>query len=164
MEEVEALLSAVPTDSASAVDFTGGLLAGGTLALIASYSLLVALIGIAMYIYFAIALMAVAKKLKVPNGWLAFIPIGNLYLITQLANVPWWTMFAFVLVFVPIIGEIAVLAVTLWWYWKMCERLGKEGWWGILMILPIINLIIIGILAWGETNSKPKMSAPAQSA
>lgn len=165
MEEVEALLSVVPNDSATVNDFASGLLAGGSLAFLAGYSVVVGVIGIAVYIYFAIALMAIASKLKVPNGWLAFIPIGNLYLLTQIAGVPWWSLFAFVLSFIPVIGPIAILAVTIWWFWKICERLGKEGWWGIVIaLIPIANLILIGMLAWGETGVKSAKPAAAQTA
>lgn len=165
MEEVEALISAVPTDSVSSTDFASGLLAGGGMAFLAGYTVIVAIFAIAVYIYFAIALMAIANKLKVANGWLAFIPVGNLYLLTQLAGVPWWTMLAFILSFIPVIGPIAILAVTIWWFWNMSERLDKEGWWGVVIaLIPIANLILIGLLAWGETSKKTTKPVASETA
>lgn len=45
---------------------------------------LLVLISIVMYIFGALGLMALAKKNKLDNPWLAFIPIGNSYLLGKL--------------------------------------------------------------------------------
>ena|SRR3989338_3918206 len=110
---------------------------------------------LAIYIYMAVALMAIAKKLKVENGWLAFIPIANFYLLAKLADVPWWTMFGFLLLAIPLIGGVAFAALNAYWWWNIAGRLKRENWLGILMVIPIVNFILIGIFAWG---SQPKSS------
>ncbi len=119
---------------------------GGMMAFLGAYLVVVA----AFYVYGALALMTIAKRTKTPNAWFAWIPVLNLYLITQIAGVPWWTLFAFVLGVIPIIGTLLVIGVSVWWFWKVAEARGKPGWWGILMLVPVVNLIILGILAWGE--------------
>ena len=43
-------------------------------------------IAVATYIVQALSLMRIAKKLDVPNGWMAFIPFANIYLIGKLAE------------------------------------------------------------------------------
>lgn len=111
------------------------------------------LFGIAAYIYSAIALMTIAKRTKTKNGWLAWIPIANLYLMTQIAKVQWWTMFVIILAFIPFLNSLAGIAtagVSIWWWWKISERLHKPGWLGILMIIPVANFIVLGVLAWGK--------------
>ncbi len=105
---------------------------------------------LAVYIYTSFALMTIANRLKVKNSWLAWIPIANLYLMTQCAKVPWWTMLVILISWIPIIGGLAMAGVGIWWWWNIAERRGKEGWFGILMIIPIVNLIIMGVLAWGK--------------
>lgn len=45
---------------------------------------LLVLISIVMYIFGALGLMALAKKNKLDNPWLAFIPVGNSYLLGKL--------------------------------------------------------------------------------
>ena len=105
---------------------------------------------IGVYIYCALALMKIATRLKVKNPWLAWIPIANLYLITQMAQVPWWTMLIILVAWIPFVGGLAMAAVSVWWWWKISERRGKEGWWGVLMIIPLVNFVIMGILAWGK--------------
>lgn len=94
--------------------------------------------------------MTIAKKQKIDNAWLAWIPIANFYLMTQIAKVPWWTFLAFILSFIPIIGSWLFLAVMTWWWWRIAEERDKPGWYGILTLIPIVNLIIIGIIAWSD--------------
>ena len=43
-------------------------------------------IAIATYIVQALSLMRIAKKLDVPNGWMAFIPFASIYLIGKIAE------------------------------------------------------------------------------
>ena len=116
--------------------------------IIAGMALAVAIfIGI-VYVYMALALMTIAKKTNTKNPWLAWIPIANLYLMTDIAQVPWWTML--IVVFAGIIpyGGIASIALMVWWFWKIAERRGFPGWYGILLLIPVVNIIIMGILAW----------------
>jgi hypothetical protein len=108
------------------------------------------LIALAFYIYAALALMFIAKKTKTKNGWFAFIPILNIYLMTQMAKIPaWWTL-VIILPFIPFVGGLAMGAAMIYFWWKIAERIHRPGWWGILMILPIVNLVILGIMAWGK--------------
>ena len=124
--------------------------AAGMWAIIMGSIAIFAVIGLVLYVYMALVLMAIAKRTNTPNGWLAWIPIGNLYLMTQIAQVPWWTLLVIFLAWIPFVGGLAVLGVTIWWWWKICERMKKPGWWALLTLIPIANLIIPGILAWGK--------------
>jgi hypothetical protein len=120
--------------------------------LIVAFAMFAIIIGIAIYIYMAFALMAIAKKAKTENAWLAWIPIGNIYLLTQVAKVSgWWTLGIFA-GGIPAVGSLAVLALMVWLWWRTSERLGFPNWFGILMVVPIANLIILGILAWGKAK------------
>ena len=122
------------------------------------------LFGVIVYVYMALTLMAVAKRLKDPQPWLAWIPVANLVLIARLAKMHWWPvlLLATVLIsWIPVVGQviyliaIIVLSVfTIIWQWKVCEARGKPGWWVLLTFIPIIGMvwyfILWGILAWGE--------------
>jgi len=109
-----------------------------------------ALFVLVVYIYSSFALMAIAKKTKTKNAWMAWIPLANIYLMIQIAEVPWWTIFALLLPFIPVIGGLALCAASVWWWWKISENRNKPGWLGILMIIPFLNLIVMGILAWSD--------------
>ncbi len=114
--------------------------------------LLIALVVVLLivYIYSALALMAIAKRTKTKNAWLAWIPIANIYLMTQIGGLhPAWTL-AILLAFIPFIGGVAFAAVAAYLWWNIAEKCKKPGWWGILMLIPIVNFVLMGILAWGK--------------
>jgi len=113
----------------------------GLLMLFSSVYFLVILIG--LYIYNAFALMTIANKTYTENAWMAWIPILNIYLMVKIAEKPWW--WTLLILFVPILDIILLILVWM----NIAEKVGKPAWMGILMILPIVNLVIIGYLAWG---------------
>lgn|SRR3989338_3114825 len=103
------------------------------------------------YVYFALALMTIAKKTNTKNPWLAWIPVANLYLMTEIAGVPWWTLLIVLFVgLIPFVGGLVVLGITIWWWWKIAEARGKPGWLAILMLIPVVNIAIPGIIAWHD--------------
>ena len=116
----------------------------------AAMALVLSVVFLAVYIYSALALMTIAKKTKTPNAWLAWIPIANVFLIIQIAKQPWWHIFALLLYIIPAVGGMAFLAVTAFWWWKVAENIKRDGWQGILMVIPIVNLIMLGVFAWGK--------------
>lgn len=130
---------------------------GAVMGLIAGMLVVFIIIAIALYIYQALALMNIAKRTKTENEWLAWIPVGNLVLMANIAKMHWWPVLLLVLVFVPFINFLAIIALVVFyiiWLWKICEVRGKPGWWAILTIIPFVGgiwmLILMGILAWGE--------------
>jgi uncharacterized membrane protein YhaH (DUF805 family) len=122
----------------------------GSLAALGAFLAVYIIVMLAIYIYTAIALMAIAKKTDTPNGWLAWIPIANIYLMTQIAGISGWWTFGLLIVIIPFIGYFALLAGMIFLYWRIAIKLDKPGWWGILAMIPIVGWIIIGIMAWGK--------------
>lgn len=107
-------------------------------------------VSIVVYIYAAIALMAIAKKTKTKNGWLAFIPIANVYLIAKMADLSgWWTLIVLAPM-IPFVGSIAMLAVMIWMFWRIVDDIGFPGWTSLLLLVPILNLIMLGVWAWAK--------------
>lgn len=103
---------------------------------------------LATYIYSAVAIMQIAKKTKTKNGWLAFIPIANFYLLTQMAGMnPWWTLILLAS-FIPGIGGLVVGGVAIWFFWIVAEKIKYPGWTSLLLLIPIVNLVILGLWAW----------------
>ncbi len=105
---------------------------------------------IPMYIYFALSLMTIAKKLNVPNAWLAWIPIANFVIFFQCAGLSPWLTILMLIPFLNIIGLIFMI----YGYMKIAERRGFESWIGILVIVPVIGIAIPGYLAWAEAKGK----------
>lgn len=94
------------------------------------------------YVYGSIVVMLIAKKTNTSNAWMAWIPILNLYLLCRAAgkSIIWFIMFFF-----PFINIVAMVIV-----WSaIAEKRGKPGWWGLLMLVPVANIVIPAILAFG---------------
>jgi hypothetical protein len=120
------------------------------MAALAAFMLIALLVLIAVYVYTSWALMTIANKTKTKYAWLAWIPIANLYLIVTVAKLRWQYLFLMLLVLIPGIGGMLCMGLMAWWYWRIAEVRKLPGWLGILMIIPVINLIVLGILAWGK--------------
>ena len=93
--------------------------------------------------FFAYCLMTIAKKTNTENGWLAFIPIANIYLMCKIAGKPGWWVILFLIPVVNIVMSILV-------FMGMCEARGKEGWIGILVIIPLVGAILLIWLAFSN--------------
>lgn len=105
----------------------------------------------ALYVYVCLCLFLIAKKLNVPSPFYAWIPIVQVWTFVVAAKGAdkhpclWILAMA-----IPIIGPF--VGVYLW----MCitENMGKNKWLGLLTLLPVVNLGLMGWLAFskGETH------------
>lgn len=97
---------------------------------------------VAFYAYVSFSLQTIADRLNVDNSWLAWVPIGNLYVMCQAAAKPvWWI----ILFFIPLVGIVA--AIIIWA--EICKRVGKSPWLVLLFLVPLINIALIGYIAFG---------------
>ena len=103
--------------------------------------LLFLFISLAMYVYFAYCFQLIAQKTNTPDGWMAWVPILNIYLMCMVAKRPGWWL---ILVFIPFINLI--IFVILWM--DVAKARGKPGWLGILLLVPIVNLVLPGYIAF----------------
>ena len=105
-------------------------------------------IGIAAYIFSAYCLMKIAQRLGVPNGWFAFIPFLNLWLLCEMAEKEnsWFIIMLIFSFCIPIVTAVMALLIMM----DVSERLGFESWWGILLIIPIFDFYVLWKLAFTE--------------
>lgn len=100
-----------------------------------------------LYLYFSLCLFLIAKKLNVPAAWTAWVPILQIWAFFGSAGKSlWW----FLLFFIPLVN--AIVGIYLW----MCiaENLGKNKMLGLLMLIPIANLVFVGVLAFSEQERR----------
>ncbi len=110
--------------------------------------LAVFLVGIAAYVFSSYCIMRMADRLGVPNGWFAFIPFLNLWLLCQMAGKEnsWFIIMLIFNFCFPIVTMVMALMIMM----DVAERLGFESWWGILLIIPLFNFYVIWKLAFTE--------------
>ncbi|MFC1789389.1 DUF5684 domain-containing protein [Patescibacteria group bacterium] len=110
-------------------------------------------ISVGIYIYFALALRTIAKKMEYSKPWLAWIPIVNLFLFPILTEKKWtWGL----LFFVPVVNVVFGIICL----WRILEKEGYDGKWSLILLgsLPVKSvcppvtfvaiLVILGVLAW----------------
>jgi hypothetical protein len=112
------------------------------------------LIGVVLYIYFAVTLMMIARKTNTPGAELAWIPILNLYLMCKIGRRPAWWM---LLCFVPFVNLFALAMIWM----SIAETSGKPVWTGALAIIPFAGLVVPAYLAFGA-SSTPTMRLGAR--
>ena len=112
-------------------------------AFMGGFLIVILLIAVAFYVYSALALQTIAQKTNTENGWLAWIPIANLFLMVMIAKKPaWWIL----LCFIPFAN--LVILILLWM--AIAEARGKPNWWGIMLLVPVVNIVVPGYLAWSD--------------
>jgi len=133
----------------------GGSVAGGFLGGLIAIGILVGLlIFVALYIYNAMAWMAIARKLKYKHVWMVWVPIINLVPVLQLGGFGWGWIF---LLLIPVLGWLALFIMFIIALWRIFKKRNHPGWFSLGIIIPkiggILYLIAIGIVAWSD---KPK--------
>jgi hypothetical protein len=129
-------------------------LAAGTFAAVMAVVLIPAIvIGIGSYVYTGLTLSKIGKKLNYEKSWFAWVPILNFVMMLQLADLSPWLI---LLGLVPIVNGIAMLVLSVITMMNICEKLGKDKLLGLLVLIPIGNLVLLGILAWGKDDGEVK--------
>lgn len=112
---------------------------------------LVAIIGLICYVFTAIGLMRMATRTGINNAWLAWIPIGNMYILGELVTAKMngkggkYTLYATIatvlLGWIPIIGTLISIAFALFvfvlYYW-LYQKYSKN---------PVLHLVLSIIIS-----------------
>lgn len=117
---------------------------------IKQYLIVSAIISLIFYIYCGITIMFIAKKTNTPKSWFAFIPFLNVLLTIRISGINEWWILIFFAGFIPFVGALAIAVVCIWVFWRIAEKVGFPGWTSLLLLIPVANLIIIGMYAWAK--------------
>jgi ABC-type Na+ efflux pump permease subunit len=115
----------------------------GLMALLGGSILLILFLGLAFYVYLAVAISTIAKKTNHGNRWMAWLPILDVILMLQIAGKPLWWILLFLIPFVNL-----VIIVVVWM--GIAKARKKPEWWGVFIIVPFVDFILPGVLAFTE--------------
>ena len=119
--------------------------AAGVMALAGGFMLIAVVIGLGLYIYYSLSMYLIAKRLNVTEAWMSWVPILNLWPLLSSAGKPcWWV----ILLLIPFVNIFII--VYLWMC--ICENLGRNKWLGLLTLVPVVNLILPGVLAFSKSE------------
>jgi hypothetical protein len=95
------------------------------------------------YIYAAVCVMKIAEKTNTPDAWWAWVPILNVVLLIKIAGKPlWWIL----LLIIPLVNLIILILVWI----AVCEARQKSPALVIGLLLPVVNLVVLGYLAFSD--------------
>lgn len=95
------------------------------------------------YIYFAYSLQVIAAKTQTANVWMAWVPILNLVLMVRICRLSLWALIPF---FIPLLNIIYVAYI----WGEIAFATNKSRWLGIVILIPVINLVLPGYLAFSD--------------
>ncbi|WP_019501087.1 DUF5684 domain-containing protein [Pseudanabaena sp. PCC 6802] len=99
-------------------------------------------IGLLAYLFVSFCLMKIAEKLSIPNSWLAWVPIAQIWVMIRAAGKPGWWL---ILLFVPLVNFVIGLIVL----FSIPPNLGKSSLLGLLIFLPVLGVFLYwGLLAF----------------
>lgn len=105
--------------------------------------------GLASYIYSSLTLQKVADRLEEENSWYAWVPILRKILFFRMGN---QNPFLILVGLIPITGGIALRIISIIATCNICEKRGHDKLLGLLSLIPLANLILWWILAWGKNE------------
>ncbi len=105
-------------------------------------------IGLASYVYSALALMKIGRELGYQNPWYAWIPILNIIMLFNLGNQNPWLI---LLMLIPGIGALIVGIFTIIALANIAEKRGYDKLIALLSLIPLGAYVLLYLLAW-----KPK--------
>ncbi len=110
-----------------------------------AYIVFMFILVVIVYVVMALSLSKIAMKTKtnVAHAWFAWVPILNVILMLNVAGYSGWYMFVLMVPFVNIIFAIYV-------WMKISKACGKPDYLGILMLVPLANIILPLYLAYGD--------------
>jgi hypothetical protein len=101
------------------------------------------IIAVVIYLYFAYCLVAIGKKSGDQRAWWGWIPVLQVLLMLRVANLSYWWFLALL---VPIVN----IGVAIWVWIRIAQRRSKPAWTGALMIIPGVDLFVLGYLAFSK--------------
>ncbi len=117
-----------------------------------AFGMMFMLFMVTIYVYFSFAFVTMAKKLGHEDiAWWGWVPIMNTLLIIKMAEKPGiW----FLYLMIPIANF--VFFAMLWM--EVARKLGKSSLMGFMMLVPFVNFISVGIMAFGKDDGLRRVS------
>jgi len=96
-------------------------------AMVGAILLVELVIGVAVYIYWSLGIVTIAKKTNTPDAVWGWIPILQIVLLLNIAKKPvWWI----ILMFIPCVSIVISIIVLM----AVAEARNKPSWQGILAV------------------------------
>jgi Family of unknown function (DUF5684) len=109
--------------------------------------LLSLIISLAVYVFFSFCWQTIFNKLGQENSWFAWIPILQNYAMFKAGDEPkplLWT----ILLIIPLVNIVAIF-ILIKAFINITKKLGKSPWLLLLLLVPFVQILLFGYLAFG---------------
>ncbi len=110
--------------------------------------LLIFAIIVAFYVLYCWLLYRIGKKMGYDKNWMAWVPIAQMYMLGELAGKD--MTFILIMIIGSFVCGIVGAVMQVIAFMALAERMGKENWWGILTIIPVVNFIAMYVIGNGQ--------------
>ena len=114
------------------------------------FTLIIFIFIVLAFVFSAICLQFIAKKTNKAPVWLAWIPVGNLFLMCKIGAVSYWWLLIIFGAFIPFVGIIINLGFSGFLWYKIALARNKPAWLGILCAIPLVGFVIMAYLAFSN--------------
>ena len=106
------------------------------------FALIIMIIAIAAGILQIVAMWKLFNKAGKP-GWASIVPVYNIIVLFEIIGYKWYYIFLFLLGWVPIVGQLALVVFSIHYNVKLSKAFGKDIGYGIgLAFLPVVFMPI----------------------
>ena len=126
---------------------------------------------VGLYVYCALALQRLAKRMGSDHSWYAWVPFMNVYLRYELAGINPLLFLLYIaplsltiFTAIPFVGfliqyinigvAIAIVVVDTISYMNICEKRGHDKTLGLIAIINMAQYVLLGVLAWEKDFTK----------
>ena len=126
--------------------------ASGILGFIATYSVVILIIGI-------VSLIGMWKVFTKAGeaGWKCLIPIYNMVILFKIAGISPWFVLGYLATIIPVVGYLVAIGITIYAMINLAKSFGKSGGFAVGLIL--LEPIFICILGFGSAEYQGKVEA-----
>ncbi len=110
------------------------------------------IIGLALYIFMALAVVKIGKELEYKNSWFAWVPILQSIMLFQLGNVSPW------LLLIPFVNGIFMIVAIM----NLTEKRGYDKVLGLIVLTGIGTYILLYLLAWKPKSEINTVQSPIE--
>lgn len=111
------------------------------------FALIIMIIAIAAGILQIVAMWKLFNKAGKP-GWASIVPVYNIIVLFEIIGYKWYYIFLFLLGWVPIVGQLALVIFSIHYNVKLSKAFGKDIGYGIG--LAFLSVVFMPIFAFSK--------------
>ena len=107
------------------------------------FGILPLIVALGIYFFFSYCLVTLGRKLGDARSWWGWVPVLQVLMMLRVAGLSYWWFLALL---IPLVN----IGVAIYVWVRIAQKRLKPGWIGALMIIPGLDLFVLGYLAFSK--------------